>query len=110
MNRFAVILLALLIAGNFTSLFYIKPAGAVGSVYIRSDGSIDPQSTPITTVDMVTYTLTGDISSSIIIERSNIIVDGKSHSVRGDGTGEGFKLVGVNSVTIKNARIENFTY
>lgn len=110
MKRFAAILLALLIAGNLTSVLYIMPARAVGTVYIRSNGSIDPPSTPITTVDKVTYILTGDISSSIIVERSNIVVDGTSHFVRGDGTGEGLKLVGVNSVTIKNTRIENFTY
>jgi parallel beta-helix repeat protein len=110
MKRFTAMMLALLIAGNMTALFFIMPARAVGTVYIHSDGSIDPPSTPITTIDLVTYTLTGDIGSSITIERSSIVVDGKSHFVRGDGTGEGFKLVGVDNVTIKNARIENFTY
>jgi parallel beta-helix repeat protein len=110
MKRFTATLLALFVVSNLISMIYILPARAVGTVYIRSDGSIDPPSTPITTVDMVTYKLTGDISSSIIVERSNIVVDGKSHFVRGDGTGEGFKLVGVDNVTVKNARIESFTY
>jgi len=110
MKRFAAMLLALLVVSNLVSILYIMPAKAGGTIYIRSDGSIDPSDAPITTVDKTTYTLTGDISSSIIVERSNIVIDGTSHLVRGDGTGEGFKLVDVNSVTIKNTRIENFTY
>ena len=110
MKRSTAMLLTLLVVSNSISILYIMPAKAGGAIYIRSDGSIDPSDAPITTVDKTTYTLTGAISSSIIVERSNIVVDGTSHFVRGDGTGEGFKLVGVDSVTIKNARIENFTY
>ncbi len=50
-----------------------------GFIYIRADGSIDPPTAPISTVDNITYTFTGDMfSDSIVIERDNIIVEGHS--------------------------------
>lgn len=56
----------------------IAPRGvqAQGTVYIRSDGTIDPPSTPIVTVDNVTYTLIANVSGPIVIERSHITLDG----------------------------------
>jgi len=49
---------------------------ALGTIYIRADGSIDPPTAPITTVDNVTYTLTGNIYDSIVVERNNTVIDG----------------------------------
>jgi parallel beta-helix repeat protein len=109
-REFTTILLTVLMAGTLASPFYVAPAKASGTVYIHSDGSIAPVEAPISTSDKVTYTLTGDISDSIVVERSNIIIDGASHAVVGDGTGNGFKLTNISNVTIKNTNIENFTY
>jgi len=84
-------------------------ADAVGTVYIRADGSIDPPTAPISTLDNVTYTLTGDIiNSSIIIERDDVSVEGANHSLQGPGLGSGISLSGRNNVTIKNFEIRNF--
>jgi parallel beta-helix repeat protein len=81
-------------------------ADAVGTVYIRADGSIDPPTAPISTLDNVTYTLTGDIINySIVIERDNIVVDGALHIVEGfEGMGDetGIRLETITNVTIKN--------
>ena len=92
-------------------------AGAkMGPVYIRADGSIDPSTAPILTVDNVIYNLTGDIlsdSDGIVVEKSNVIIDGAGYTLQGDenpiGT-SGFDLNNVNNVTIKNANVEGFSY
>jgi hypothetical protein len=50
-----------------------------GTIYIKADGSIEPLYAPISTVDGITYKLTGNIYSDangIIVERSNTILDG----------------------------------
>jgi hypothetical protein len=59
-----------------TSRFYIQAVGASSTIYIRADGSIDPPAAPISSSDNITYTLTGNIAEPVVIERSNIIVDG----------------------------------
>ncbi len=45
-------------------------------IYIRADGSIDPPTAPIKTLDNITYTLTNNVYGLIVVERNNIIIDG----------------------------------
>jgi parallel beta-helix repeat protein len=95
--------------------FNIQPTKATGTIYIRADGSIDPPDAPISTVDNVTYTLTGNITSyadGIVVERSNIIIDGNGYTLQASaGSGnEGLSLYNINNVTIKNANIKGFNY
>ena len=90
---------------------YIKADGSVvGTDRIQRNGNL--------------YTLTGDISGSIHVERSYIVVDGAGHTIRGNGTGGGIviswyysygynsTLYGatafVNNVTVVNLRIFSF--
>ena len=97
-------MLTLLLIGMLTA-FNVQPVKAEGTIYIRADGSINPPDAPITTVDNVTYTLTGNITSDadgIVVERSNITIDGAGYMLRGFGSGYGFNLSGINKVTIKN--------
>jgi parallel beta-helix repeat protein len=84
-----------------------------GAIYIRADGSIDPSTAPISTIDNVTYTLTGDIQSDgdgIVVERSNIIIDGVGHIAQGTMIydSRGIDLTGRGNVTIKNMTVEAF--
>lgn len=79
-----------------------------GTIYIRADGSIDPPDAPISTVDNVTYTLTGNINGSIVIERDNIVVDGAGYTIQGTGSGTGMTLSGRSNITIKNTEITTF--
>jgi len=91
----------------------VKLVNASGTIYIRLDGSIEPIDAPITTSDNVTYTFTNNTANSIVVERSNIIVNGTSHTVLGNGTaiaGNGFTLSNVNNVTIKNVNIRGFWF
>jgi len=59
------------------------------------------------------YTFTDNIFvSGIVVGRDNIVVDGNGYTLSGSGMygGEnGFDLITVNNVTIKNTNIQNFT-
>ena len=55
------IMLTLLLIGMLTLAFNIQPAKASGTIYIRADGSVEPDSAPISSVDNVTYTFFDNI-------------------------------------------------
>lgn len=81
-----------------------------GTIYIRSDGSVDPTAAPIL-ADGTRYTLTDDISSSadgIVVELENITLDGAGHSIQASGTGTGINLTNMSGVTILNTKISMF--
>jgi parallel beta-helix repeat protein len=100
------ILFSILLSSMLISAFNIQSVKAAGTIYINADGSISPPEAPISSLDSITYTLTGNVTDSIVVERSNIIVDGAGYTVEGDGTGNGFSLQNVVNVTIINTRIE----
>jgi parallel beta-helix repeat protein len=104
------IMLTLLLIGILTLAFDIQPVEASGTIYIRADGSVDPPTANITTVDNVTYTFTDNINDSIVIERDNIVVDGDDYTVQGTGSGTGIDLSSRSNVTIKNIEIKTFGY
>ena len=79
-------------------------------ITIEADGSISPPSANITTSDNVTYTFTADINASIIVQRSNIVIDGDGWTLDGldFAIWEGFNLTSVSNVTIINVKIDWF--
>jgi parallel beta-helix repeat protein len=84
-------------------------SGEETMIYIHADGSITPSVVPILTFDNVTYWFTGNIiNRSIIVQRSNIILEGLGHTLQGDGTGNGTFLSGMVNVTIRDLIIEDF--
>jgi len=102
--------LTFFLIGIWCATLEVPRVKASGSIYIRANGSIDPPTVPISSTDNVTYTFTGDINDSIVVERSNIIIDGNEYTVQGSGSGDGFNLQGISNVTIKNINIEGFLY
>ena len=113
MNRKLALILALtLLTGILGAAFNVQRAKASGTIYIRADGSIDPPSAPISTVDNVTYTLTGNITSDshgIVVLRSNIIIDGAGYTLQCIGAlSTGIDVESGSNVTIKNAKIKGF--
>ena len=106
----------LLLVSTLTVAFNIQPVKAwTGTVYIRADGSVDPPTAPISTVDYVTYTLTGNITTDvdgIVVEKSNIIIDGNGYTVQRRRASvearNGIYLYSINNVIIKNTSIEGF--
>jgi parallel beta-helix repeat protein len=105
--------LTLLVLGIFTSSFYIQSVKAIGTIYIRTDGSIDPATAPIQRNGDL-YTLTDNIASSedgIVMMRNNTMVDGGGYTVQSAGTTYnpvGIDLTGTNNVTIKKMNVKAF--
>ena len=103
-------ILTLLLASILTLTFNIQPVKASGTIYIRADGSIDPPTANITTTDNVTYTFTGNIDGSIVVERNNIIINGTDYILQGTGSEKGIDLSYRTNITIKNTNIKNFDW
>ena len=104
------IMMLLLLLSMLTFAFSIRQVEASGTIYIRADGSVDPPSAPIQR-DGDTYFLTDNIYDEIMVERNNIVVDGRSYTVQGVGEGEGIYLrAPADNVTIKNIQIKEFYY
>jgi parallel beta-helix repeat protein len=106
----SAVLLSLLLVWMFALSLSVSLAEASGIVYIRADGSVDPLTAPIVTADNVTYFLTDNIANqTVVVERSNIVVDGQNYELEGSGVGCGFELLADN-VTIRNTTISDFYY
>jgi len=88
----------------------VQQVKASGTIYIRPDGRIDPLTAPITSADNVTYTFIDNINDEIVVERSNITIDGNGHTLQGTGIGYGFSLQSINNVTMKDTNIRDFKY
>jgi parallel beta-helix repeat protein len=84
------------------------PVKASGTIFIRADGSVEPDTAPISTIDNVTYTFTDNIDVEIVVERDNIVVDGEGYTVQGTGSGTGVYLSGRSNVTVKNMEVRAF--
>ena len=92
----------------------VRPVTAQGTIYIRPDGSVDPETASIQRVGD-TYTFTGDIyspfvldKSAIVVERDNIVLDGAGYSLQGVGNGMGINVTSRSNATIKNLEIKKF--
>jgi len=108
----SAILLVILFTSMLYAAFKVMPVGAAGTIYIRADGSIDPPDAPVFTVDNVTYTLTGNITSDtdgIGVGRSNIVIDGDGFAIHGSGSGTGICLSGRENVTVRNTHINGYS-
>jgi parallel beta-helix repeat protein len=101
--------LTLLIVYVLTSSFSIGYVKAwSGDLTIKSDGSVDPPTAPVSHSGNV-YSLTDDVQGSITVEQDNIAVNGMGHAVRWTGTSPiGVNLGSRTNVTLVNIRIENF--
>jgi parallel beta-helix repeat protein len=86
----------------------VRAAWAQGTIYIRSDGSIDPPMAPVTTADRVTYVLTGNITGSVVVERNNIVLKGAGYVMGGSGVEDGITLLGRSNVTVRDMILEGF--
>jgi len=103
-----IILTGLLVAS--TNVHRVKAPST--TIYIRADGSIEPSTTLIFTADNITYSFTDSFNASIVVERSNIIIDGNGYTLSDFVSGNivGFNLTSVSNVTIKNVNIVGFGY
>jgi len=88
--------------------YNVQPIKATGIIYIEADGSVNPPSALIQR-DGDTYRITGNLNSSIIVKRDSLQIEGKNHTVEGDGTGDGIDLSNRSNITIRNVRISFFS-
>lgn len=100
--------LSLAMNGNHTLGAVFSAVSYVGTIYIRTDGTIDPDNAPISTLDNTTYTLSENVNSMIVVQRSNVVIDGNGRMLQGSGSGEGISLIVVNNVTLRNLNIRGF--
>ncbi len=91
---------------------------ALPPITIKDDGTIMPPSAPISHNGDV-YTFTADINNPIIVQASNIVIDGQGHFLIGNGTvgslfvsltQKGMDLSNVKNIKIQNVKIENFKF
>ena len=106
-RNFLVLILLLLLFGTLSFASSPKPTFAGGSVYIRCDGTIEPSSAPVKRNGDI-YTMEGDIFGSIVIEKSNITLNGANHLLRGTKDGLGVTLNLTTNVRLENLRVEGF--
>jgi parallel beta-helix repeat protein len=99
---------ALLLLGLFVCAFTVQPAKAAGTIYINADGSITPVTANITTSDKITYTFTGNNYLPMVVNRSNIVVNGNGYTLQGAGSSIGISLAGMRNVTLRNSNIYTF--
>lgn len=101
-------MLTLLLIGVLAWAFNIQPVKASGTIYIHADGSIEPPTANITSVDNVTYTFTDNNYASIVVERGSITIDGNGYVLQGSGKGRGFYWIGMNNIAVRNTNIRMF--
>ena len=85
---------------------------ASGTIYIRANGLVEGTD-KITNENNVTYTFTDNIYDSIVVERSNIIIDGNEYALQSTTMvyeSKGIELKGTENVTIQNMNVKDFGY
>jgi parallel beta-helix repeat protein len=109
-----VFLLALLSAAVVIGVVRPDTVTAPGTIYIRPDGSVDPETAPIQRAGD-TYTFTEDIyspfvldMSALVVEKDNIVLDGAGFSLQGVGNGLGINVTSRSNVTIENLEVKKF--
>ena len=102
------LVLTMLLVGMLTFTFNVQLLEASGAIYIRPDGSIE--GTDKIQRDGDFYIFTDNINDSIVVERSNIIVDGRGFTLQGTGAygTTGISFSGLRNLTIRNINIKDF--
>jgi parallel beta-helix repeat protein len=99
----------IILASVSSALPKVQSAQTSGTIYIRADGSVDPSTAPMFSIDNVTYAFTRNIGDQIVVERSKIIIDGEGYTLQGSGSGYGLSLFGsISNVTMRNTNIKGF--
>jgi parallel beta-helix repeat protein len=101
-------LLMLFLSSISSATLEVHGIEASGTIYIRADGSIDPPVAELSSDDNLTYSMTANLNSSIVIEKDNIVFDGESYSIQGSGSGNGVELSRRNNVTVRDVEIRGF--
>jgi len=98
----------LVLLNSLAFAFHISRVKAEGIIYIRPDGTVNPQTSSIQRVGEI-YIFTDDIyNKSIEVQRDNVMLDGNGHMLQTSINRKslfGVHLSGRKNVTITNIRI-----
>jgi parallel beta-helix repeat protein len=94
---------------NFGSANYVPWVWHNSGIFIRSDGSVDPSTSPIR-IEGNVYTLTGDVFAGIAIERNDTTFDGNGYRLFGSYYGTGVLLQNVSNVVVENTNVQYFEH
>ena len=104
-----IMTLTILFIGILGSASRVQRVKASATIIIKADGSIDPPTANITSMDNVTYTFIGDINESIVVEKDDIVIDGDAFALEGVAeTITGISISGRRNVTVMNLRVSDF--
>jgi hypothetical protein len=118
MRKISFFILILLLCSLWLIIFNVENVKAQGTIYIRADGSIEGTDMIQRNGDI--YTLIGNISDGIQVQKSNIVLNGAGFTVQGKGevSRRGIDLSNdrgsdpsrpeISNVTVKQMRILNF--
>ncbi len=105
MRRFvSEIIIDLISVGTIVLALNIQPVRSSGTIYIRADGSVEGTD-DISSIGDVYY-FTNTINDYIVVEKSNIVLDGANYTLHGEGGGTGIRFTNIFNVTIRNMQIE----
>jgi parallel beta-helix repeat protein len=114
MKRTFWLVFVLVLLSSAVVVGVVWPVTAMGTIFIRPDGSVDPETAPIQRVGD-TYTFAGDIyspfvldKSAIVVERDNVVLDGANYSLQGVGNGMGINVTSRGNVTVENLEVKKF--
>jgi len=109
-------IVCLLCLSSLSSFSTVRSQVSLVSISINADGGVQPSTAPIEVVGNV-YTLTANISASMLVHRSNVVIDGAGYALHGSG-GTGIDLTNnitqvpspqaIWNVTIKNLAVLGF--
>ena len=105
-KKFALgFIMLLVLCSKVVFLPEINRVKASGTIYIRSDGTVE--GTDKIQRDGNVYTFTRNIHGEIIVEKDKIVVDGAGYTLQGTGR-KGIDLSNRSNVTIQNVEIKEF--
>ena len=112
----AIIALMLVLSLVLVFLLELGTVKEDSTIYIRADGTIEGtdkiqrDGAVYTFIDDITCNKGDDSDVCIVIERSNVIINGNGYALQGSGLGTGFYwATGINNVTIQNVTIDELS-
>ena len=93
---------------ELASANFLHPAPPTEHVYIKTDGTVDPATTPIERFGDVYVFADNLLNHTLEVQRNNIVLDGAGYTLKGVGVNAGITLSGRINVTIRNVHIRNY--
>ena len=114
MNKITTLTLIIILLATFVSISEIEIVKAEGLIFIRADGSVEGTDKIQREGDVYTFledvVVNGSGIEGIIIEKSNIVVDGAGFTLLGTGEESGRAGISLRAqnCTVMNFKIENY--